>query len=135
MSDNPFRDFLNMPTPQETIVRDLPKLNPAQWTYERLGEYIQDFESGLDDEHEIGARLVSFGSVVTFHVDDVGYFGPDIISLSGKDENGQAVQLIQNVAQLSVLLVAMKKRQEEPRRIGFIWDRGEGHEDESDEQS
>jgi hypothetical protein len=124
-----------MPTPEETLARDMPNLNPARWTYERLGEYIQDFEADLDDGHEIGARLVSFGSVVTFHVDDVGYFGPDIISVCGKDDNGQSVQLIQNVAQLSVLLVAMKKRQEKPRRIGFIWDKEEEGEDSNGEYS
>ena len=135
MSDNPLRDFLNMPTPEETFARDMPKLNPARWTYERLGEYIQDFEADLDNDHEIGARLVSFGSVVTFHVDNVGYFGPDIISFYGKDDNGQSVHLIQNVAQLSVLLVAMKKRQEKPRRIGFIWDEEEGDEGSDGEVS
>ncbi len=98
----------------------LPKnVNPAEWTYERLAKYIEEFEKSLDNEHEIGARLVSFGQSIVFHIDDIGYHGPDIITFYGKDNIGQDVQLIQNIAQLSVLLVAMKKLGEKAKRIGF----------------
>lgn len=97
--------------------------NQAEWTYKRLGDYIKKFEEKLDGDHEIGARLVSFGGVVTFHISDVGYWGPDIITFKGKNDNGEDVQLIQNISQLSVLLVAMKKLDECPKRIGFIWDK------------
>lgn len=96
--------------------------NPAKWTYMRLGEYIKDFENDLDNEHEIGARLVSFGQAIIFHIESVGYHGPDIINFDGINEKGERVQLIQNISQLSVLLVAMKKLKDKPRRIGFIWD-------------
>ncbi|RJR08342.1 hypothetical protein C4588_05730 [Candidatus Parcubacteria bacterium] len=93
--------------------------NPAKWTYIRLGEYIKSFEEELDDEHEVGARLVSFGQSVTFHIEDIGYYSPDIICFHGKNNEGQKIQLIQHVSQLSVLLIAMKKLEEKPRRIGF----------------
>ena len=101
--------------------------NPAKWTYERLGTYIMDFEASLDEEHEIGARLVSFGQAITFHIQDIGYYGPDIINFNGIDSEGQKVQLIQHISQLSVLLVAMKKfkENEKARRIGFIRDNDE----------
>jgi hypothetical protein len=99
---------------------DRHKLNPAEWAYDRLVEYIKDFEKDLDDEHEIGARLVSFGSVVTFHIQNIGYYGPDMINFDGQDEQGQRVQLIQHLSQLNVLLIAMKKIHEKPRRLGFI---------------
>ncbi len=104
------------------MVVDTHKSNPAQWAYERLVEYIKDFEKNLDDDHEIGARLVSFGSIVTFHIQDLGYYGPDMICFYGQDEKGQNVQLIQHLSQLSVLLIAMTKAQEKPRRIGFNLD-------------
>lgn len=94
--------------------------NPAKWTYERLVNFITKFEEQLDDEHEIGARLVSFGSTVTFHIEDLGFWGPDIVTFTGTNENGENVQLIQHMSQLSVLLVAMKKLEEKPRRIGFM---------------
>ena len=96
--------------------------NPAKWTFERLATYVKQFESRLDEEHEIGARLVSFGDKLTFHIEDMGYYGPDMIVFYGKNDNGEPVQLIQHVTQLSVLLVAVKKQQPRPRRIGFILD-------------
>lgn len=99
--------------------------NPAKWTYERLSRYIKDFEARLDEEHEIGARLVSFGSAVTFHIQDMSYYEPDIIAFYGKNDQGEEVQLIQHTSQLSVLLVAVKKQGDEPRRIGFVLDEKE----------
>lgn len=100
--------------------------NPARWTYRRLAEYIKRFEGKLDSEHELGARMVSFGQDVLFHVEDMGYYGPDIITFYGTDSKGQSVQLIQHISQLSVLLVAVKKRQEKATRIGFVLDQ-QGH--------
>ncbi len=96
--------------------------NPAKWTYTRLVEYIKDFEAELDNDHEIGARLVSFGQSITFHIQDMGYYGPDIISFDGTNDQGEKLQLIQHISQLSVLLIGMKKQNETPRRIGFILD-------------
>ena len=100
--------------------------NPAKWMFERLASYIKQFESRLDDEHEIGARLVSFGANLTFHIEDMGYFGPDMIVFYGKNDRGEPVQLLQHTSQLSVLLVAVRKQQERPRRIGFILDEKPG---------
>ncbi len=93
---------------------------PAESMRKRLLAYIKDFEAELDDEHEIGARLVSFGQTVTFHVESVGYYGTDMISFYGRDEKGQALQLVQHYTQLSVLLIAVLKQGEKPRRIGFL---------------
>jgi hypothetical protein len=102
--------------------------NPAKWMFERLATYIKQFEGTLDDEHEIGARLVSFGHNLTFHIEDMGYFGPDMIVFYGKNDSGEPVQLIQHTSQLSVLLVAVRKQSERPRRIGFILDEPAGKE-------
>lgn len=99
--------------------------NPAKSTHKRLGEYVKEFESKLDDEHEIGARLVSFGNAVVFHIEDIGFYGPDIITFHGFNEKKERVQLIQNISQLSVLLVAVKNMGDKPRRIGFLWDDNE----------
>ena len=96
--------------------------NPARWMFERLATYIRQFEATLDQEHEVGARLVSFGRELSFHIEDMGYYGPDMIVFYGKNEKGEPVQLIQHTSQLSVLLVAVRKQSERPRRIGFILD-------------
>jgi hypothetical protein len=105
----------------------LPKLqdhqdNPARWMFERLATYIKQFESRLDQEHEVGARLVSFGANLTFHIEDMGYFGPDMIVFYGKKDSGEPVQLVQHTSQLSVLLVAVRKQDASARRIGFVLD-------------
>ena len=100
--------------------------NQAKWMFERLATYIKQFESTLDDEHEIGARLVSFGHNLTFHIEDMGYFGPDMIVFYGKNEKGEPVQLVQHTSQLNVLLVAVRKQAARPRRIGFILDEKDG---------
>lgn len=98
-------------------------LNPAEWTHERIVRSIVDFEKELDDQHEIGARLVSFTEREVIHIEDVGYWGPDIIIFYGRNADGNPVQLIQHISQVSVLLVALPKEHEEPVRIGFQLER------------
>ena len=98
--------------------------NPAESVYRNLAECIFDFESNLDDDHEIGARLISFGSALTLYIQNVGCYDPEIITVSGKTETGEQLQLVQHASQLNVLLIALKKRGEEPVRIGFKLKRG-----------
>jgi len=107
-----------------------PGENPdrrAEDVFYRLVAYIREFEANLDHDHEVGARMVSFGTTVQFHIVDMGYWNPDIVTFDGLDEAGNRMKLIQNVSQLNVLLVAMHKREEheEARRIGFVLERRE----------
>ena len=95
------------------------ELNPASWAYERIAKSIVEFESKLNDEQEIGARLVSFSANETIRIDDIGYWGPDIIKFYGRDSNDNPVELIQHMSQINVLLVALPKETAEPKRIGF----------------
>jgi len=71
--------------------------------------------------------MVSFGTAVQFHIVDMGYWNPDIVTFDGLDDAGNRMKLIQNVSQLNVLLIAMHKREEheEARRIGFVLERRE----------
>ena len=94
----------------------------AEDVFYRLVAYIREFEANLDHNHELGARMVSFGTSVQFHIVDMGYWNPDIVTFDGLDEAGHRMKLIQNISQLNVLLIAMPKREEnsEPRRIGFV---------------
>ena len=96
------------------------ELNPAEWAHERLVRSIARFEARLDDDTEIGARLVSFTEKDTFHIEDLGYWGPDFVVFYGTSLEGNPVELIQHISQVNVLLVALPKEQEEPRRIGFM---------------
>jgi hypothetical protein len=122
MNDLEKFDFLQtLPTalPDPTLLVRDSTLNPARWMHERIARSIKTFEDDLDEEHEIGARLVNFGTNVTIHIIDVGYWGPDIIKFYGFDAIGSKVELIQHVSQLSMLLVAVRKVHESPKRIGF----------------
>ncbi|NTU49830.1 MAG: hypothetical protein HGA87_02885 [Desulfobulbaceae bacterium] len=96
-----------------------PKMSPAKRTYNRLMDYINKFEKELDSEHEVGVRLVSFGQAFSFHVNNIGYWGPDLITFYGENDQGESLQLIQNISQLSFLLIGVKKSKEKARRIGF----------------
>lgn len=94
-------------------------LNPAAWMHERLMKYIGEFESDLDNDYEVGASLVSFGQSMVFHIQNIGYHGPDIITFYGINEEGESIQLIQHISQLNVLFIKLEKIHEEPKRIGF----------------
>lgn len=95
--------------------------NPVIEVCQAIKNYVETFESELDEEHEIGIRLASFGGVVIFHAEQIGFSKPNVITFYGITEEGDKVQLIQHVSQLSLLLKAVKKREEKPNRIGFLW--------------
>ncbi|OGC89898.1 MAG: hypothetical protein A2142_06725 [candidate division Zixibacteria bacterium RBG_16_48_11] len=95
--------------------------NLASEFYKRLTKWISDFDQALDQEHEVGLRLVNFGQTVTFHLESIGYWNPSLISFSGFTDNGDPVELIQHVTQISVLLTKLKRKDlTKPKRpIGF----------------
>ena len=112
----------------QSLVKDLARArdhNLASDFHNRLINWINDFQRDLDNEHEVGARLVNFGQTVTFHIEDIGYWNPSLILFVGKNELGEPIKLIQHVSQISILLVAMKrKNMEQPKKpIGYErWD-------------
>ncbi len=96
-------------------------INPAKWMHDRLIKAIIDFEKKLADSEEIGAKLVNFGAHEIISITDVGYWGPDLIVFFGRNIEGQPVELLQHISQISILLVALKRDgdSDTPRRIGF----------------
>lgn len=96
------------------------KKSPAQWAYERIILYIQNFEKQLDNEHEVGLGLAG-GTTGVIRIEGLGYYDPDIVTYYGVNDAGAKTQLIQHVSQLNVTLVASAKHidQPEPNRIGF----------------
>lgn len=92
----------------------------AQWAYERLILYIQNFEKTLDNEHEIAMGFTGADPGV-IRIEGMGFFDPDIVTFYGSDPAGVKTQLIQHVSQLNVMLRALPKRveQDKPNRIGF----------------
>lgn len=108
-------------SPSPNTAKPLPtKSNPAEWMFDRLIRLIDDFEKSLSDQEEIGGRLTGAPGEGTFHIDDIGFWGPDLIMFYGKNREGRPVRLIQHYNQLSVLLTSMPKETKQPaRRIGF----------------
>jgi Family of unknown function (DUF6173) len=103
------------------IVRPLDDANLASGFYDRLTEWIHDFDASLDNEYEVGVRLVNFGQAIIFSLRDMSYWNPSLISFIGETDNGDPVELIQHVSQISVLLMKIKRRDlSQPKRpIGF----------------
>ncbi len=106
------------PLPESVLQEDLSQKSPAQWAYERIILYIQNFEEQLDAEHEVGMGIAG-GEVGAIHIQGLGYFAPDIITFYGTDDEGNRMQLVQHVTQLNVMLLAAPKVDDEPNRIGF----------------
>ena len=123
---------INIPIPDMSginkMIQELSNANAAAESaksaagmHERIVKLINDFEKNLNPDLEAGVRLVSFGKTVQFHIQNLGYWNPNIIIFYGMLEDGTPVQMVQHMSQLSFLLVAMKRRNPEaPRRcIGF----------------
>jgi hypothetical protein len=107
------------------------ELNPAKWAYERIVKQIDEFEKELSDEEEIGGRLISAPGEGAFHIEDVSYWGPDKLIFSGKNQHGKPVRLLQHNSQFNILLTALPKDKDEPRRIGFMLEQKLKKQDES----
>ncbi len=106
--------------PPEVTQKPLQQKSPAEWAYERLILYIQNFEEQLDNEHEVAMGFAG-GEAGVLRIEGLGFFDPDIVTFYGEDPAGTRTQLIQHVSQLSVILQALPKEMERtaPRRIGF----------------
>ena len=97
-----------------------PSLSPAEWAYERLTRQIAAFEAKLTDGEEVGGKVTNAPGDLIFQIEDLGWWGPDMIMFYGRNGEGRPVQLMQHYTQLNVLLSAMKKAHDEPaKRIGF----------------
>lgn len=108
------------PVPKGMKAKPVEQKSPAEWAYERMILYIQNFEKTLDNEHEVAMGFVG-SDAGGLRIEGMGYFDPDIVTFYGSDPRGTKTQLVQHVSQLSVLLRALPKQvpQAAPERIGF----------------
>ncbi len=118
---------LNIPD-MSKILEEERDSHRASGFNKRLVQWINDFHRSLDEDYEAGACLTTFGQSVTFHIENIGYWNPALISFKGFTEEGNPVELIQHISQISILLVKLKRNKlEEPKRpIGFAsWEQYE----------
>lgn len=106
--------------PDNVAKKPVEQKSPAQWAYERLILYIQNFEKTLDNEHEVAMGFTGAEAGV-IRIEGMGYFDPDIVTFYGSDPAGAKTQLVQHIGQLNVMLRALPKQVDraEPNRIGF----------------
>ena len=105
----------------------------ADYQYEIIMNEIADFESALDDDHEVALKLCNFGQSIIMNVEDIGYHNPYLIFYYGY-VNGQYSQLIQHISQINFLLTSVPKSDpnKSARRIGFKTESSSRHSSEAD---
>jgi len=94
-------------------------ISSEEGVYKSLRDGFRQFEAELDTDHEIAIRLVSLGKEVDFRPEKIGFTVPNLITFIGVTDFGERVQLVQHVSQLSYMLRAVKKLQDQPTRIAF----------------
>lgn len=94
--------------------------SPAEWAFQRVILQLKAFEETLDDDH-VSAMGFAGGPSGTLRIQGVGFSAPDLVTFSGVDKDGNAMQALQHVSQLNVLLRAIPKPADQPKpeRIGF----------------
>lgn len=104
-----------------SVALSLAEEQYASSFYEKLVEMIREFDVKLAESEEVGMRLVSFGQTVEFHVQDIGYYDPSLIRFFGVTDDGDKIELIQHVSQISFLLMAVNRLnpKEPKKKIGF----------------
>ncbi|RYY94408.1 MAG: hypothetical protein EON61_23800 [Alphaproteobacteria bacterium] len=105
--------------PKTQVATEQKPYDPAAWMHQRLVHQVMEFEKNLGPEHEVGGRFVEGPSGEPLHLSNIASWGPDMILFLGEFPDGRKWELIQHYSQVSLLLVAVRKINEEPRRIGF----------------
>ena len=111
----------NMDITGTEIFDESQNLELASVFIEKLSDYIDEFDRNLNQEQEIGIKMVSFGQTLQFTVHNIGYNNPKLICFCGEMPDGSPVQLIQHVNQISFLLIAVQRKNPEQVKhpIGF----------------
>jgi len=97
-----------------------PRSNPFTGTSRAVRTTIERFEAGLDADHEISISLASFGSPVEFRAEEIRFSPSNVVTFHGCTENGEKVQVVQHVSQVSLQLKAVRRLHEKPRRVAFL---------------
>lgn len=91
----------------------------ARTQFRIIKKYVQDFQSSLDANHDVGLLLTSFGQSVLMSVTEIGYDGPVLMVFRGY-VNGTMSTLMQHINQLNFLLTSIPGEPGKPKRkIGF----------------
>lgn len=99
--------------------------NMAEYAVDAIYKEISDFESSLDEDHEMGMSIVGGPAGVCLHVREIYRYGTDKLVFDGVNSDGSPLRLMQHLSQLNFLMISAKKIGQTAARIGF-------HEPQSD---
>ncbi len=88
-------------------------IGSAENMCDQLIAEMTEFDSQLDPSKEVALRLVGTPREEALRVRDVSFVEPYAVVIHGEDEDGQPTRLVQNLAQLNFLLVALNRLQPE----------------------
>jgi hypothetical protein len=109
--DIPFREMPELDLPHQSMWSDTQ--------FDIIKKYIEQYESSLDNDHEVGVMLTNFGQSVIMQVTEIGYEESVVMVFKGF-VNGKQSTLIQHINQLNFLLTSVDKAPDKPKRkIGF----------------
>ena len=86
-------------------------IGSAENLCDQLIAEMAEFDRQLDESMEVGLRIVGMPREETLRVRDVTFVEPQAVVIHGDDENGRPTRLVQNLAQLNFLLVALDRLQ------------------------
>ena len=110
----------SIPNPQLEAIRE----NSAEEYVRRLVVIMNEYNAGLEHTHQVALILVHFGQSITINVTNIGYWNPGLIIYYGTSTDGNPIELVQHISQVSCLLTSVPR--EDPSKpkqlIGFITD-------------
>ena len=91
----------------------------AQEMFQFIQARMKHFQDNLPEDHEMGVKLANYGVAAEIHVRGMGFQNPNIIEFYGVLHGGNQVVLVQHVAQLNFMLLALPPLEAKPYRVGF----------------
>jgi len=92
--------------------------------------WINDLHKALDDEHETGIKIDHLGKQIVFYIDHIAYKNHSMIYFKGQTENGKQVHFVKHSSDLSMQLMALKRRSSESNKTPFGFSDWDEHESE-----
>jgi hypothetical protein len=140
---NQLQAFLESPSPGASVqvpelldfrnvLVEIAEQSLASEAFKYIRDAVHEFQSKLNDNAEVGLRLIHFGQDIILRVDKIICKDPNILTFVGViDGTGNQAVLIQHINQLNFMLTLLAREDpEKPRRpIGFQMVPVDGHAD------
>lgn len=115
------------PAPVDAVTGDLDQARAilegryaAQEVWMFLRARMEAFQKELPEHYEMGVKLANYGVAAEIHIRGMGFANPNIIEFYGLLDDGKEVILVQHVAQLNFMLMAVPPiDSSKPFRVGF----------------